>query len=39
LTLLGATVMAVVSACVLLSIYLAVRRVARLEPSAALRAD
>jgi hypothetical protein len=29
----------VVSACVLLSIYLAVRGVARLEPSAALRAD
>lgn len=39
LTLLGVTVMAVVSACVLLSIYLAVRKVARLEPSAALRAD
>jgi ABC-type antimicrobial peptide transport system permease subunit len=35
--LLGAGVVLVVSACVLLSIYLAVRRVSRLEPSAALR--
>jgi ABC-type antimicrobial peptide transport system permease subunit len=39
LALLGATVVAVVSACVLLSIYLAVRGVIRLEPSAALRSD
>ena len=35
--LLAAGVVLVVSACVLLSIYLAVRRVTRLEPSAALR--
>jgi predicted permease len=34
---LGAGVVLVVSACVLLSIYLAVRRVIRLEPTAALR--
>jgi predicted permease len=39
MALLGAAVLTVVSACVLLSIYLAVRGVARLEPSAALRAD
>jgi hypothetical protein len=39
MTLLGATVVAVVSACVLLSIYLAVRGVIKLEPSAVLRAD
>jgi predicted permease len=36
---LGAAVAAVVAACVLLSIYLAVRGVARLEPSATLRSD
>jgi len=35
--LLAAGVVLVVSACVLLSIYLAVRGVIRLEPSAALR--
>jgi len=39
LTLLAAAVVAVVSACVLLSIYLAVRGISRLEPSAALRSD
>jgi predicted permease len=39
LALLAAAVVAVVSACVLLSIYVAVRGVSRLEPSAALRAD
>jgi hypothetical protein len=39
LVLLAAAVVAVVSACVLLSIYLAVRGISRLEPSAALRAD
>lgn len=39
LALLGAIVVAVVSACVLLSIYLAVRGVIRLEPSAALRSE
>jgi predicted permease len=39
LALLAAAVVAVVSACVLLSIYLAVRGISRLEPSAALRAD
>jgi putative ABC transport system permease protein len=39
LVLLGTTVVTVVSACVLLSIYLAVRGVVRLEPSAALRSD
>ena len=39
LILLAAAVVAVVSACVLLSIYLAVRGISRLEPSAALRAD
>ena len=37
MSLLAAGVVLVVSACVLLSIYLAVRRVIRLEPSAALR--
>lgn len=37
MVLLAAAVVLVVSACVLLSIYLAVRRVIRLEPSAALR--
>jgi len=37
MALLAAGVVLVVSACVLLSIYLAVRRVIRLEPSAALR--
>ncbi len=36
---LAAAVVAVVSACVLLSIYLAVRGISRLEPSAALRSD
>jgi hypothetical protein len=36
---LAVTVFAVVSACVLLSIFLAVRGVTRLEPSAALRFD
>jgi ABC-type antimicrobial peptide transport system permease subunit len=36
---LTAAVVAVVSACVLLSIYLAVRGISRLEPSAALRSD
>ncbi|RPI62505.1 MAG: FtsX-like permease family protein, partial [Lysobacterales bacterium] len=39
LILLAAAVVAVVSACVLLSIYLAVRGISRLEPSAALRSD
>ena len=39
LALLAAAVVAVVSACVLLSIYLAVRGISRLEPSAALRSD
>jgi predicted permease len=39
LVLLAAAVVTVVSACVLLSIYLAVRGISRLEPSAALRAD
>jgi predicted permease len=39
LALLAATVATVVAACVLLSIYLAVRGVIRLEPSAALRSD
>jgi hypothetical protein len=39
LTLLAAAVVLVVSACVLLSIYLAVRGVLRLEPGAALRFD
>jgi predicted permease len=39
MVLLGTTVVTVVSACVLLSIYLAVRGVARLEPSVALRID
>jgi ABC-type antimicrobial peptide transport system permease subunit len=39
LVLLAAAVVAVVSACVLLSIYLAVRGISRLEPSAALRSD
>jgi ABC-type antimicrobial peptide transport system permease subunit len=39
LALLAAAVVAVVSACVLLSIYLAVRGISRLEPSVALRSD
>ena len=39
LALLAGAVVAVVSACVLLSIYLAVRGISRLEPSAALRFD
>jgi predicted permease len=39
LAVLAVTVFAVVSACVLLSIFLAVRGVTRLEPSAALRFD
>ncbi len=39
LLLLAAAVVTVVSACVLLSIYLAVRGISRLEPSAALRSD
>jgi predicted permease len=39
LTLLAAVVFAVVAACVLLSIYLAVRGITRLEPSVALRFD
>jgi predicted permease len=39
LVLLAAAVVAVVSACVLLSIYLAVQGISRLEPSVALRSD
>jgi predicted permease len=39
MTLLAATMVAVVSACVLLSIYLAVRSAIKLEPSSVLRAD
>ena len=39
LALLAAAVVAVVSACVLLSIYLAVRGISRLEPSVALRSN
>ncbi len=39
LTLLAATVVGVVAACVLLAIYLSVRGVSRLEPSVALRSD